>query len=124
MGKSSFHILFSPQGTYQLTEESNLPTQGNQQWASTHSQSSHGRLLLQGFQRLPAEDKLHSKLGTSGDQEPAHPRGGRGGDLHPQPERAARECDGLTLPAENCLDVCHKGINGTELKITIFLLLY
>ena len=40
---------------------------------------------------------------------PAYPGGGRGGYLHPQPERAARERHGPALPPENCLDVCNQG---------------
>lgn len=36
------------------------------QWTATNSQSSHGRLLLKGLQRVPIEDSLCCHLGSSG----------------------------------------------------------
>ena len=58
---------------------------------------------------MPTAHPLHGLLDPPGDQGPAHPGGGRGGHLHPQPQPAPRGGHGPTVALQDHLDAGGEG---------------
>lgn len=91
----------SPQEAPQKTHA----TQTSQQRSPTHTEGAHGRLFLQGLQRLSAEDSLHRLLDPPGHQRPAHTDRSRRRNLQFEPERTARDLHRPVVQQADRVDV-------------------
>ena len=85
-------------------EEQSAIAEIDQQRSAAHAQSPHGRLFLQGVQRMSVGHPLHGVVDPPGDPRPAHSHRRRRGTVHAQPQPATRRLRSFAFPSSHHLD--------------------